>query len=257
MSAPYDPRAPESMARYARQLILPEGGLRLQQRLAESRVLLVGAGGLGSPLLLYLAAAGVGHLDIVDHDVVELSNLHRQIALRHDAIGQPKAEVAAATARALNPDVRIVPHVLRLDANNLPGLLAGADLVIDGSDNFATRYAVADAARAAGVPLLTASLFRWEGQLTLLPHRGGEGPCLRCLYPAPPRPGTVATCAEAGILGTVAGVLATTAANEAIKHLAAIGPTLAGRLLIYDGLASTWEEIRVGRRTGCQCGGSS
>ncbi len=238
--------------RYARHLILDEIGEEGQAKLLASRVLVIGAGGLGSPVLLYLAAAGIGTLGIVDDDVVEISNLQRQILHGTDRLGAPKVESAIEQLAEVNPEVRVIPHRLRLDEGNARSLVAEYDLVVDGSDNFATRYAVNDACVAERRPLVAASLLRFEGQLSTF--RPG-GPCYRCLHPHAPPPGTIPRCEEAGILGAVAGVMGTLQAAEAIKELLGLGESLAGVLLIYDALGARFMRIRVPRDPACPaCG---
>ena len=237
--------------RYGRQLLLPELGEAGQERLKAARVLLVGAGGLGSPAALYLAAAGVGTLCIVDHDRVEASNLHRQVLFDTADIGAPKAEVAARRLRALNPAIRVEPRVLRLDAGNVLELASGHDLVVDGSDRLATRYLVADACVLAGKPLVSAAIHRFEGQA--FSYRPGA-PCYRCLFPESAR-AAAPSCAEAGVLGVLPGILGSLQAAEAIKQLAGIGEPLLGRLLVLDALALRCQEFRFQRRTDCAvCG---
>ncbi|MEZ4401766.1 MAG: molybdopterin-synthase adenylyltransferase MoeB [Kofleriaceae bacterium] len=223
-------------ARYARHLNLPEVGPAGQARLLAARVALIGAGGLGSPAILYLAAAGVGTLTVIDDDVVDASNLQRQVLHRTDRIGQPKIDSAARTVADLNPDVTVVGHRARLTSDNALALLAGHDVIIDGTDNFATRYLVNDVALRLAIPVVHASIWRFEGQLTVFAAAGG--PCYRCLYPAPPPPGASPSCAEAGVLGVLPGVMGTLQATEAIKLILGL-PTVAGRLLVYDGLAAT------------------
>jgi molybdopterin/thiamine biosynthesis adenylyltransferase len=247
--------APEEIERYARHIVLREIGGPGQQRLRAARVLVVGAGGLGSPALLYLAAAGVGTLGVVDDDRAELSNLQRQVIFGTADIGRPKAEAARDALARLNPHVAVEAHALRLDAGNAEGLVAGRDLVLDGSDNFATRYAVNAACAAAGVPLIAAAMSQWEGQISLW-HPAGGAPCYACIFPEPPADGLAPTCAEAGIIGALPGVMGAMMALEAIKQLARAGSGLAGILLIYDGLHAETRRIRVGRRAGCAvCGG--
>jgi adenylyltransferase/sulfurtransferase len=237
--------------RYARQLLLPELAEAGQDRLKAASVLLVGAGGLGSPAALYLAAAGVGTLSIIDHDRVEPSNLHRQVLFDSADVGAPKAEVAARRLRALNPLVRIEPRVLRVDAGNVLHLLDGHDLVVDGSDRLATRYLVADACVLAGKPLVSAAIHRFEGQV--FSYRPGA-PCYRCLFPGSAR-AAAPSCAEAGVLGVLPGILGSLQAAEAIKLLAGIGEPLLGRLLVLDALAMRWQEFRFQRRADCTvCG---
>jgi len=237
--------------RYARHLLLPELGEAGQERLKAARVLLVGAGGLGSPAALYLAAAGVGSLTIVDHDRVEPSNLQRQVLYDTADVGAPKAEVAARRLRALNPAIRVEPHVLRLDAGNVLRLIEGHDLVVDGSDRLATRYLVADACVIGATPLVSAAIHRFEGQA--FSYRPGT-PCYRCLFPESAR-AAAPSCAEAGVLGVLPGILGSLQAAEAIKLLAGIGEPLLGRLLVLDALAMRWQEFRFGRRLDCAvCG---
>jgi molybdopterin/thiamine biosynthesis adenylyltransferase len=242
----------DEIRRYARHLVLPEVGGPGQQRLKRARVLIVGAGGLGAPIIQYLAAAGVGTLGIVDDDAVDLSNLQRQVIHDSAAVGRLKTESAAAAVARLNPHVNVEMHPMRLDAANAEALVAGYDIVADGSDNFVTRYALADACEAARRPLVTAAVGRFDGSLTVLaPHAAGPdgrpNPGWRDLFPEPPPPGTVPACAEAGILGAVTGVLGTLAAAEVLKVVLGIGEPLIGRLLLVDLLAGRFEEIRYGR----------
>jgi adenylyltransferase/sulfurtransferase len=246
----------DEVLRYSRHILLAEVGGVGQAKLRAASVLLIGAGGLGSPLLLYLAAAGVGTLGVVDDDRVELSNLQRQIAHTSARLGALKAESAAAAARALNPGANIRPHPVRLTAANALALIGEYDLVCDGSDNFATRYLVADACVLARRTLISASVLRFEGQLaTFKPHAGAAFPCYRCLYPAPPPAGMVPTCSEAGVLGAVTGVMGTLQATEALKEILGIGESLAGRLLLWDALAASFRLIRVPRDPACPaCG---
>lgn len=238
----------EEIARYARQLVLPDIGGPGQQRLKAASVLIVGAGGLGSPLALYLAAAGVGRLTIVDDDAVALSNLQRQVIFATTDVGRPKAEAAAEAILSLNPHVAVHPVTARLDAASAAGLLAGHDVVADGSDNFATRYLLAEAAAAARVPLVSAALGRFDGSLTtLMPwlarDDGTPGPSYRDLFPTPPAEGTVPACAEAGVLGAAAGVLGTLQATEVLRILTGVGQPLVGRLLLVDLRAMRFETI--------------
>jgi len=242
--------------RYARQTVLPEIGEAGQARLSAAKVLVVGAGGLGSPLLLYLAAAGVGTVGVVDADTVDLGNLHRQIAHTTDRVGTPKVESAARTVAALNPEVRIVAHQARLSGANAAQIVAEYDLVADGSDNFPTRYLVNDACYLAGKPLVSAALLRFDGQVTTFKaHEAGDNPCYRCVYPSPPPPGTVPSCAEAGILGAVAGALGCLQATEVLKELLGIGDGLSGRLMMVDALGARVRELRIHRDPACAlCG---
>jgi molybdopterin/thiamine biosynthesis adenylyltransferase len=244
------------ISRYSRHILLPEVGGIGQARLRAARVLVVGAGGLGSPLLLYLAAAGVGTIGLIDHDTVELSNLQRQIAHSTDDLGRAKVESAAEAARRINPDVRIEPHRRRLGPDNVAALVAAYDLVCDGTDNFTTRFLVADACVAARRTLISAAVLRFEGQLaTFKPHAGPDLPCYRCLYPAPPPPDLVPSCSEAGVLGAVTGVMGTLQATEVLKELLGVGESLAGRLLIWDALAARFRTIRLRRDPACPCCG--
>jgi molybdopterin/thiamine biosynthesis adenylyltransferase/rhodanese-related sulfurtransferase len=235
--------------RYRRHLALPEVGEAGQARLGAGSVLLLGAGGLGSPAALYLAAAGVGRLGIVDSDVVELSNLQRQVLHTEARTGMPKAESARAALSALNPHVVVEPHVLRLDASNVDALVARYDVVLDGGDNFATRYLLSDACVRARKPLVHGSVYRFEGQVTtFLP---GDGPCYRCLFPAPPPPELAPSCAEAGVLGVLPGVMGLLQATEALKLLLGAGAPLSGRLLTWDALAATFRTLKVARAPDC------
>lgn len=244
----------DEIRRYSRHILLGEVGVAGQAKLAAARVLIVGAGGLGSPLALYLAAAGVGTIGIVDDDVVELSNLQRQIAHVTADVGAEKVFSAAAAARAINPLVDIIPHACRITAATAPALLGGYDIVCDGSDNFATRFLVADACALARKTLVSAAVLRFDGQLsTFKPHAGG--PCYRCLHPAPPPDGDIWTCAEAGVLGPVTGVMGTLQATEVLKEILGIGEGLSGRLLIWDALAVRFRVIGLPRDPACKlCG---
>ena len=241
--------------RYARHLAMPDIGEAGQRRLLESRVLLVGAGGLGSPAALYLAAAGVGHLTLVDDDDVARSNLHRQILHTDDACGRPKVDSARTRLEALNPSVHLETYRVRLDANNVDTLLAGHDVLIDGSDNFATRYLINDACVRLRIPDVHGSVFRHEGQVTVLwPARAVDpGPCYRCLYPEPPPPELAPSCAEAGVLGVLPGVIGLLQATEALKLMLGLGEPLVGRLLHYDALRSTFHTYRIEPDPSCIC----
>lgn len=244
----------QELERYARHIVLPEIGGPGQQKLKRARILVVGAGGIGSPVVLYLAAAGIGTIGIADDDIVSLSNLQRQVLHRTVDVGRSKLDSAAEAVATLNPHVSVVAHRLRLDADNGGTIVAGYDLVIDGSDNFATRYAMADLCEAARRPLVTAAVNRFSGSLTVLKpfERGAEGqpnPGYRDLFPEAPPAGLVPSCAEAGILGVTTGVLGTLAASEAIKLVCGIGEALVGRFLMVDLLTMRIEEIRYrGRR---------
>jgi len=244
---------PPQLQRYARHLTLPEFGLAGQQRLAGARVLLIGAGGLGSPAALYLAAAGVGVLGIVDDDVVDISNLQRQVLHGSATLGQPKTVSAVARLADLNPDVRVEPHQLRLSGDNARDIIGRYDLVLDGSDNFPTRYLVNDACVLEDKPLVYGSIFRFEGQLSLFNTPGG--PCYRCLFAEPPAPELVPSCADAGVLGVLPGVIGTLQALEAIKWITGTGDTAVGRLLLFDALALRFREIAIRRDPACPaCG---
>jgi molybdopterin/thiamine biosynthesis adenylyltransferase len=239
------------IARYSRNILLAEVGGAGQAKLKAARVLVVGAGGLGSPLLLYLAAAGVGTLGIVDDDLVDLSNLQRQVAHTTARIGIGKVASAAEAVRAINPEVAVEAHETRLSAENVDALVAAYDIVCDGSDNFPTRFLLNDACVAAGRTLVSAAVLRFDGQLTTFKP---GGPCYRCLFPAPPPDGLVPTCGEAGILGAVTGVMGTLQASEVLKELLGIGEGLSGRLLIWDALAMRFRIVLLARDPQCPCG---
>lgn len=242
--------------RYARHLILDEVGEEGQAKLMASRVLVVGAGGLGSPLLLYLAAAGVGTLGIVDDDTVDLSNLQRQVVHPTSRIGAPKVESARATVASINPEVVVEMHALRLDAANAAALVSRYDLVADGSDNFATRYLLNDVCFAERRTLVGAALSPFEGQLsTFKAYLGPPHPCYRCLFREPPPPDLVPRCETAGILGAVAGVIGTLQATEVLKELLGLGDSLSGTLLMYDALRAGFHRIKLSRDPDCPtCG---
>jgi len=246
----------EQFQRYARHLILDEVGEEGQARLLQSRVLVVGAGGLGSPLLLYLAAAGVGTIGIVDHDRVDLTNLQRQIVHATLNVGALKVESARQTLAAINPDVRVDIHPVRLGPDNAATLIAGYDLVADGSDNFATRYLLTEQCCRLEKPLVAAALSPFEGQLsTFRPYLGAGHPCYRCLFREPPPPDLVPRCEEAGILGAVAGVLGTLQAVEVLKELLRLGESLDGTLLLYDALRARFHPIKIAKDPECPtCG---
>lgn len=233
--------------RYARHLLMPEVGEQGQLRLRRARVLLVGAGGLGSPAALYLAAAGVGTLGLVDDDVVDRSNLQRQILHTDERVGRSKVESARATLLALNPGIEVVGHELRLTSANVEQVFADYELVVDGSDNFATRYLVNDACVHLGLPNVHGSIYRFEGQVSVFwpGYPARRGPCYRCLYPAPPPPELAPSCAEAGVLGVLPGVVGTLEAIEAVKLLLGIGDPLVGRLLHYDALSQRFSEFEL------------
>jgi molybdopterin/thiamine biosynthesis adenylyltransferase len=243
------PLSPEELERYARHIVLPEIGGAGQQKLKRARVLVIGAGGLGAPVLQYLAAAGIGTLGIVDDDSVSLSNLQRQVIHDTAAVGMPKLDSARAALLRINPNVSVDLHHMRLDGANAAAVVAQYDVVADGSDNFETRYAVADACAAEGRPLVHASVGRFDGQVTVLkPYEadaaGRPNPSYRDLFPEPPPAGLVPSCAEAGVLGALTGVVGTLQALEVIKLVAGIGEPLVGRLLLYDALAARFDTIR-------------
>ena len=242
----------QEKARYSRHLLLPEIGERGQQQLRAARVLIVGAGGLGSPAALYLAAAGVGHIGIIDHDTVELSNLQRQVLFASDDVGQSKAELARARLLQLNPGIEVTAHAEELRAANAESVFAAYDVVLDGSDRLGTRYLVNDACVLLGKSLVSAAIHRFEGQaMTYVPK---QGPCYRCLF-SDPAQGGVPNCAEAGVLGVLPGVLGSIQATEAIKLVTGIGTPLIGRLLTYDALDMRFREFRFQRRADCAvCG---
>ncbi len=243
----------EQNKRYSRHLLVPEVGEQGQFKLLDSRVLLIGAGGLGSPAAYYLAAAGVGTLGIIDADVVEESNLQRQILHNTQRVGQYKAESARETIEALNPDVKVVTYIERLDETNVGRIIADYDVIIDGTDNFPTRYLLNDAALLARKPVVHGSVFRFEGQLTVF--KPYEGPCYRCLYPEPPPMALAPSCAEAGVLGVLPGVIGLLQATETIKLLLGIGEPVVGRLMTYDALAGEFSELRLYRDPNCPaCG---
>lgn len=239
---------------YQRQLLLPEVGIEGQRALKAGRVLVIGAGGLGSPVLLYLAAAGVGTLGIVEHDTVDRSNLHRQVLFGVDVIGRSKAEVARERLGQLNPHVRVDVHRLKLDADNAAALVAGYDVVVDATDNFTARYLINEVCMRAGKPNVSASILRFEGQLSVFVP--GEGPCYRCLYPEAPPAHLAPSCAEAGVLGSLPGAIGALQATEALKLLLGLPPALAGRLLTFDALDMQFRTLEVARDPHCPvCGG--
>lgn len=246
----------DQLERYARHIILREVGGAGQARLLASKVLLIGAGGLGSPLLLYLAAAGVGTIGVVDDDVVSLSNLQRQIIHETADIGRLKTESALETSQAINPDIKFIPHTTRLTAENATDILSGYDVVADGSDNFETRFLVADTCHTHQIPLVSAAIGQFEGQLsTWKPFvQGPTGepyPCFRCLFPSPPPPESVQNCAEAGVLGVIAGVMGSLQGVEVLKELLDLPETMAGRLLLYDALETSFREIKITQNPKC------
>jgi molybdopterin/thiamine biosynthesis adenylyltransferase/rhodanese-related sulfurtransferase len=243
----------DEVRRYSRHLIIPDVGMTGQKRLKNARVLCVGAGGLGSPALLYLAAAGVGTLGVVDFDVVDESNLQRQIIHGQSDIGRPKAESARDSIREINPYVEVILHETQLDSDNALEIFAQYDLIVDGTDNFATRYLVNDACVLLGKPYVWGSIYRFDGQASVF--WAEYGPCYRCLYPEPPPPGMVPSCAEGGVLGVLCASIGSIQVNEAIKLIVGIGDPLAGRLMIYDALEMSYRTVRVRKDPECPiCG---
>jgi sulfur-carrier protein adenylyltransferase/sulfurtransferase len=243
-------------ARYSRHLLIPEVGAEGQRRLLDARILLIGAGGLGSPAALYLAAAGVGTLGIVDDDAVDETNLQRQVLHSTAALGEPKTESGARRLRELNPDVDVVPYRERLSAENIDRILdQGWDVVVDGADNFPTRYLVNDASVWHDVPVVHGSIYRFEGQVTVFDP--GTGPCYRCLFPQPPPPELAPSCAEGGVLGVLPGVIGSMQASEALKLVLGAGEPLVGRLLLFDALAASFTEVAVRRDPECPVCGES
>lgn len=243
----------EEIFRYSRHLIMPEVALAGQEKLKAARVLCIGAGGLGSPLALYLAAAGIGTLGIIDFDVVDPTNLQRQILHTTSDIGRPKVKSASEKIRALNPLIDVVPIDERLTSENALEIFHGFDIIADGTDNFATRYLVNDACVLSGKPYVYASVFRFEGQATVFAHNGG--PCYRCLYPSPPPPGMVPSCAEGGVLGVLPGLLGIIQTTEVIKLVLGSGDSLVGRLLLVDALGMRFREVKLTRDPACPaCG---
>ncbi|MCH8131637.1 MAG: molybdopterin-synthase adenylyltransferase MoeB [Myxococcales bacterium] len=248
------PLRPDQYDRYRRHLTLPEFGLEGQQALLDARVLLIGMGGLGCPLAQYLAAAGVGTLGLVDFDVVDASNLQRQLLYGVADIGRPKLDVAVERIHGINPDVQVDVHRLQLDSGNAMEILAAYDVIVDGTDNFPTRYLINDACVLLGKPNVHGSIFQFEGQATVFDAR--HGPCYRCLYPEPPPPGAVPSCAEGGVLGVLPGLVATIQATETIKLLTGIGDPLYGRLLRYDALRMKFDEFKLKKDSQCPVCGS-
>lgn len=246
----------DQLHRYARHVILDEVGEEGQIKLLNSKVLVIGAGGLGAPVLMYLAAAGVGHLACADDDTVDISNLQRQIIHATAAIGTPKVESAAQTLSRINPTVNFIPIQARLTADNAVETIGGYDLVIDGSDNFETRYLLNDVCFAAGVPWISGALLRFEGQIsTFMPHEGDGHPCYRCLFPDVPEPGSIPRCDQAGIFGSVAGLVGTMQATEALKLLMGLGDNLSGKLMLIDTLGPSFTTIKVPKNPACPtCG---
>ncbi|MBI4398342.1 MAG: molybdopterin-synthase adenylyltransferase MoeB [Candidatus Omnitrophica bacterium] len=254
---------PEQLTRYSRHLILPEIGMEGQKKLLRAKVLIIGAGGLGSPLALYLSAAGVGTLGLVDFDNVDLSNLQRQILHTQDEIGKPKLDSAERRIKGMNPDTRVIKFPTKISSENAFDIIRNFDMVIDGTDNFPTRYLVNDACYLLGKTNIYGSIFRFDGQATVFSARGGsafggqlpEGPCYRCLYPEPPPPGMVPSCAEGGVLGILPGIIGVIQATEAVKIITGQGASLVGRLLIYDALQMTFRQLKLRRDPACPlCG---
>ncbi|HEY2647530.1 MAG TPA: molybdopterin-synthase adenylyltransferase MoeB [Candidatus Acidoferrales bacterium] len=243
----------DEIQRYSRHLIMPEVGMEGQLKLKRARVLTIGTGGLGAPLGLYLAAAGVGHLGLVDFDVVDSSNLQRQVTFTTADVGKPKSEAAKARLSALNPAIEIVSYETRLTSDNALELFRDYDIIVDGTDNFPTRFLVNDACILLGKPNVYGSIFRFEGQATVFGHPGG--PCYRCLYPEPPPPGLVPSCAEGGVLGVLPGIVGSIQAMETIKLILGAGDPLVGRLLLFDALAMRFRELKLKRNPECpMCG---
>ncbi len=253
--APQALLTPAQERRYSRQLLIPEIGEKGQRRLLDSNVLLIGAGGLGSPAALYLTASGIGTIGLVDDDVVDESNLQRQVLHTADRVGLPKTESARITLNALNPETRIVEHRERLSAQNVDRLIAGYDVIVDGTDNFDTRYVLNDAAVRQRKPVVHGSIYRWDGQVTtFIPF---EGPCYRCMYPTQPPDELAPACAVAGVLGVLPGIVGLLQANEVFKLLLGVGEPLAGRLLMFDAMSTAFEEVRIWRDPSCPACGES
>jgi sulfur-carrier protein adenylyltransferase/sulfurtransferase len=239
----------EQRERYSRHLLLPEVGADGQQKLLDAKVLLLGAGGLGSPAALYLAAAGVGTLGIVDNDEVDLSNLQRQVIHSSERIGVPKVDSAEETINALNPDVKVDKYPVRLGPDNIVEIISGYDIVVDGLDNFPTRYLLNDASVRLGIPVVSAAILGFEGQLSVF--KPNDGPCYRCLFPVPPPPELAPSCGANGVLGVLPGTMGLLQATEVIKLILGEGDRLIGRLLMYDALAATFDEVKVRRDPDC------
>ncbi len=243
----------DQIERYSRQIILPHVGGKGQEKLLNAKVLIIGAGGLGSPCALYLASAGVGRIGIVDSDAVELNNLQRQIIHSTENVNKPKVESAKERINAINPDVEVIPHKLRITSENILDVIKDYDIIVDGSDNFPTKYLVNDACVLSKKPLSHGGIFRFDGQaITIMP---GQSACYRCLFPEPPPPGLVPSCQEAGILGAVAGAIGIIQANEVLKYILNIGNLLTGRLLVFNALDSSFRQVKVPRDPKCPvCG---
>ena len=242
----------EQIKRYARHIILPEVGGKGQEKLLSSKVLVIGAGGLGSPAILYLAAAGVGTIGIVDFEVVDFSNLQRQVIHDTQRVGIPKVESARMTVEKLNPDVKVITYNTMINKNNIMDIIKDYDVVLDGTDNFPTRFLINDACYFAGKPLVSAAMLRFEGQVSVFDFRNKEqSPCYRCLFPEPPPPGLVPSCQEAGILGSIGGIIGCIQATEAIKLLLGIGEPLVGKLLIMDALSMDFRKVKLRKDPSC------
>ncbi|MEH6528004.1 MAG: molybdopterin-synthase adenylyltransferase MoeB [Sneathiella sp.] len=246
----------EQLDRYARHIVLRDVGGRGQKKLLGAKVLIVGAGGLGSPMLLYLAAAGIGTLGVIDDDAVDLSNLQRQIAHETTDINQAKVISAQASIERLNPDINVIPYQTRLNADNAQGILADYDLIADGTDNFETRFLLNDICFFMRKPLVSGAMLQFDGQIsTFKAYEDGNNPCYRCVFPVPPPPEIAQTCGEAGVLGALAGVIGSIQAIEIIKEILNIGDSLSGRLLLYDALSTEFRKIKVSRDPACAlCG---
>lgn len=246
----------DQLERYSRHILLPEVGGVGQEKLLAASVLVVGAGGLGAPMLQYLAAAGIGRLGIIDADTVDLSNLQRQVIHRTQDVDIAKVESAARMIRDLNPDVQVNVYQERITAANALDIICKYDIVADGTDNFPTRYLLNDACHLAGKTLVSGALLRFEGQLSVFKSHQGEGhPCYRCLFPEPPAPGSVPSCSEAGVFGAVAGAVGTQQAVEVLKEVLGIGESLSGRFMMYDGLYTEWQNIKLRKNPACPlCG---
>ena len=251
----------DQIKRYARHILLPQVGGIGQEKLLNSKVLVIGAGGLGSPVLMYLAAAGVGTIGVIDDDHVELSNLQRQIAHTTESVGMSKVESAARTLKAITPDVNVITYKERFGPANAIELISAYDLVTDGSDNFATRFLVNDAAYFAKRPLVSGAILRFDGQVSTFKNFPGgdhqDGPCYRCIFREPPPPGQVPSCSEAGVLGVLCGTVGSLQTTEILKELLGIGDSLSGALLVYDALATQFRRIAVKRDIGCPLCGES
>ncbi len=253
--APQALLTPAQQRRYSRQLLIPEIGQKGQRRLLDSRVLLIGAGGLGSPAALYLTASGIGTIGLVDDDVVDESNLQRQVLHTADRVGVPKTESARLTLNALNPETHVVEHRERLSAENVERLITDYDVIVDGTDNFDTRYVLNDAAVRLGKPVVHGSIYRWDGQVTtFIPF---DGPCYRCMYPTQPPEELAPACAVAGVLGVLPGIVGLLQANEVFKLLLGVGQPLAGRLLMFDAMTTAFDEVRIWRDPACPACGES